>query len=254
MTRSDSSFRMAASDKEGMIPKGIGLLFFAFLLIGTVLAEDYLFLKGDTVSAVALKTKVPAELLQRANPDFDWSKAKPGDRVFVPDRYSVKAGDTLYSLSRSWGVDQAAVLALNNLSGPGGLRSGQQLFIPAPKAALKTTSPTAGAYWPVDKTPKGEGDKLKSVTFATAGEPFRSVSSGTVVFQGEFRGVGRVLMVQRDDKAVFAYGNFESSAVEFGQSVSRGQVLGTTSSRQSQKLSFFAFRQTDPLDVFTVKR
>jgi len=253
MTQSDSSFRVNASDKEGMVPKGISLLFFAFLLIATVAAEDYPIQKGDSASAVAQKNKVPADVLQRANPDFDWAKAKPGDRLFVPDRYLVKSGDTLYSLCRSWGVDQSAVLALNNLAGPTALRSGQLLFIPAPKAALKSAT-AGGVYWPVDKTPKSEGDKLKSVTFPTSGEPFRSVSGGTVVFQGEFRGVGRVLMVQRDDKAVFAYGNFESSAVEFGQSVSRGQVLGTTSSRPSQKLSFFAFRQTDPLDVFTIRR
>jgi|GEM_PF-2194386 LysM repeat protein len=253
MTHSDSSFRVNASDKEGMVPKGIGLLFFAFLLIATAAAEDYPIQKGDSAAVVAQKNKVPADVLQRANPDFDWTKAKPGDTLFLPDRYLVKPGDTLYSLCRSWGVDQSAVLALNNLSGPTALRSGQVLFIPPAKAVLKSAA-APGAYWPVDKTPKAEGDKLKSVTFATSGEPFRSVSAGTVVFQGEFRGVGRVLMIQRDDKAVFAYGNFEGSTVEFGQTVAKGQVLGTTSPRPSQRLSFFAFRQTDSLDVFTLKR
>jgi len=255
MAHSDSSLRMFPSDKEGMIPKGIGLLFFAFLLVTPVPADDYVVQKGDSPSVIAQKKKVPGDLLQRANPDMDWTKLKPGDRLAIPERYTVKTGDTLYSLCRGWGVDQGAVLALNDLSSPTALRVGQVLFIPAPKTAVKVSPVSVSpAFWPVEKPPKNENDKLKSVTFGTSGEPFRSVSSGTVVFQGEFRGVGRVMMIQRDDKTVFAYGNFEKSAVEFGQAVTRGQVLGATSSRPAQKLAFFAFRQTESLDVFTVRR
>jgi len=257
MTHSDSSFRINGSDKEGMIPKVIGLLFFVFVLIALLPAEEYLVQKGDTGTSIALKHKIPSELLLRANSDLDWQKLKVGDRVLVPDRYSVKSGDTLYSLSRSWGVDQAAVLTLNNLSGPAALKTGQVLFLPPKTNQVTTSNSTARAnspFWPVEKTPHPEGDKLKAVTFPTAGEAFRSVSTGTVVYLGEFRGVGRVLLVQGGDKTVFAYGNFESSTVDFGQTVSRGQTLGATSSRVSQKLYFFAFRQTDSLDVFTAKR
>lgn len=257
MTRSDSSFWALASDKEGMIQKVIGLLFFALVLLSPAGAEDYLVQKGDTGTSIAVKKKIPAELLQRANPDLDWQRLKVGERLNVPDRYTLAPGDTLYSLARQWGVEQSAVLALNNLAGPQSLKSGQTLFVP-PKTktvpSAPVSSPSAAPFWPVEKTPHPEGDKLKAVTFATSGEPFRSVSGGTVVYLGEFRGVGRVLLVQATDKTVFAYGNFEKAAVEFGQVVTRGQTLGTTSPRTSQKLSFFAFRQSDSLDVFTVKR
>lgn len=252
MTRSDSSFLTVATEKEGMIPKGIGLLFFVFVLAAPMVAEDYQVQKGDTVSAIALKNRIPSDLLQRANPELDWKSLQPGDRMVIPDRYTVKSGDTLYSLCRIWGVEQSAVLALNGLAGPLALRSGQVVFIPG--KLNKGSSDASGLFWPVDQTPKPEGDKLKSVSFGTSGEPFRSVCSGTVVYQGEFRGVGRVLMVQRDDKTIFAFGNFEASAVDFGQTVARGQVLGTTSSRPSQRLSFFAFRQTEPLNLFSLKR
>jgi len=253
MAHSDSSFRVSASDKEGMILKVIGLLFFVFLSVGPVAAEDYLVLKGDTPSTVAIKKKIPLDVLQRANPDLG-TKGNPGDQWMIPDRYIVKLGDTLYSLSRQWNVDRSAVLALNGLPGSGALKAGQTVYIPVPKAATKTVASAVSGFWPVDKTPRAEGDKLKSVTFATNGEAFRSVSAGTVVFQGEFRGVGRVLMIQRDDKTTFAYGNFEKSSVEFGQTVARGQVLGVSSSRPSQRLTFFVFKQSDSLDTFTVRR
>lgn len=255
MTRSDSSFRVVASDKEGMILKVIGLLFFVFLVVGSVSADDYVVLKGDTPATVAFKKKIPVDVLQRANPDLDGTKLKAGDKLFVPEAYVVKAGETLYSLGRQWNVDVASVVALNNLPGSS-LKAGQTVYIPHPKVPVVSvqSGATPSDFWPVDRAPRSEGDKLKSVSFPTTGEAFRSVSSGTVVFQGEFRGVGRVLMVQRDDKVTFAYGNFEKSSVEFGQTVARGQVLGASSSRPSQRLLFFVFRQNESLDTFVVRR
>jgi LysM repeat protein len=235
--------------------KGVGLFFLALLGVASpVQAGDYVVLKGDSVTTVAQKQKLSVELLRRANPEVDWEHLKAGARLTVPDRYVVKTGDTLYSLARGWGVDQSAVLALNGLAGPGALKSGQILFIP-PSAPVRTTVPAvSSSYWPVERTPKATGDKLKSVTFATSGEPFRAVAPGTVLYIGEFRGAGRMLLVQASDKVVFAYGNFEDSTVAFGQVVVKGQVLGTTSSRSSQKLIFFAFKDSEPLDVLTVKR
>lgn len=254
-----------------------------FLVLGVPLwSVDYLVQKGDSGLAIAQRHGVPLEVLSRANPGLEWTKLKVGARVFVPEAYVVKPGDTLYSLSRGWGLEQAEVLAFNGLASPA-LKVGQTLYLPgsrglaqvppatqSPKTPVPnpgaSTSPvvaprpsavtpiSTGSPWPVDKTPQPLGDKLKSVQFATSGEPFRSVSAGTVVYRGEFRGVGRVLLVQGADRTVFAYGNFETSAVEFGQTVGSGQLLGTTSSRPAQKLLFFAFRDSQSLDVFTAKR
>ena len=249
-TFSNSSFRMLLSEIEGMILKVIGLLFFALAFSLPVVAEDYQVLSGDSASSISQKEKISNQVLQRANPSQDWEQLKAGDRLTIPERYLVKAGDTLYSLCRLWGVDQADFLVFNGLSAPVVLKVGQTLFLPP--ATSKNSETTA--YWPVAKVPHPAGDKLRSVTFATAGEPFRSVCQGTVVYQGEFRGVGRVLLVQASDKAIFGYGNFQTSSVNFGQSVAKGQVLGVTSPRPSQKLTFFSFRQNQPLDVFSAKR
>ncbi len=237
-----------------MIPQVIGLLFFFLCAAGSAVAEDYLVQKGDSPSGISQKKNLSLELLKLANPDFDWDHLKVGDQLSLPDRYVVKPGETLYSLCRRWGVDQAAVQALNGLSNAAGLRSGQVLFIPPKSKATSLASTSSDSFWPVEKPPRAERDKLKSVTFSTAGERFRSVTAGTVVYVGEFRGVGRVLLVQNADQAVFAYGNFENAEVRYGQTVTRGQVLGSTSSRPAQRLSFFAFKQSEPLDVFTTKR
>jgi len=235
-----------------MIPQGIGLLFCFLCMAGPAFAEDYSVQKGDSLASLSQKKSIGSELLKRANPDADWDHLKPGDTLTLPERYTIKAGETLYSLCRRWGVDQSAVQSLNGLS-DAVLKAGQVLYIP-PQPKTVRSAPDSDAFWPVEKSPHAEHDKLKSVTFATSGENFRSVAAGTVVYSGEFRGVGRVLLVQTADQAVFAYGNFESTDVRYGQTVTRGQILGATSSRPAQRLSFFAFKQSEPLDVFVAKR
>lgn len=57
--------------------------------------------------------------------------------------YEVQPGNTLYSISRSFGLDVATVAKANNLSTPYTLSIGQQLIIPgaAPATAVATPSP-----------------------------------------------------------------------------------------------------------------
>ncbi|WP_425147005.1 LysM peptidoglycan-binding domain-containing protein [Deinococcus sp.] len=62
--------------------------------------------------------------------------------------YKVQPGDTAYSLARRWGVDVAALLALNHLSSPN-LAVGQTLAAPSPTAQ---TLPVAQVPAPVTHT------------------------------------------------------------------------------------------------------
>lgn len=244
-----------------MTRKLFGLLSFLFIGAGVLWAGSYTVQKGDTGTLLSGRVKVPLAILEKANPGLDWKRLKVGDQLQVPERHQVQPGETLYSLSRSWGFDVATVVQFNGLASNSALKAGQVLFVPPSGSAKRPTTaavvaspPPKAIQWPVDRKPIEEKDKLKSVTFATNGESFRSVSSGTVAYLGEFRGVGRVLLVQRSDKSVFGYGNFETANVSFGQTVQTGDVLGVSSRRANQKLFFFAFRGSEPLDVFSPKR
>lgn len=227
------------------------------LVLASVHAKDYQVLKGDSLSAIATKNHVSMDSVRRANPSVDWAKLRVGTAVVIPDVYTVKPGDTLYSLARNWGLEQSVLLEFNGISSPS-LKVGQVLYLPvsaaktSPHAAVPTV--TDGPFWPVSVKPEPSNDRFHSVRFATTGESFASVSSGVVVYLGDFRGIGRVLFVQRTDGTVFAYGNFDSAEVGFGQSVIRGQVLGKSSSRENQKLTLFAFRGSKNLDIFTLLR
>ena len=58
----------------------------------------------------------------------------PGSPKSVADYYSVKRGDTLYSIAQEHGVDQRDVMQWNGLDDPTRLRIGQQLRVRPPLA------------------------------------------------------------------------------------------------------------------------
>ena len=61
----------------------------------------------------------------------------------VADYYSVKRGDTLYSIAQEHGVDQRDVMQWNGLDDPTRLRVGQQLRLRPPLAAASVAPPVA---------------------------------------------------------------------------------------------------------------
>src|SRR5262249_895201 len=55
----------------------------------------------------------------------------------VPQRtHEVRPGDTLHALAKKYGTTVAAIVAANNLAGPGVIKVGQRLIIPSGDAAL----------------------------------------------------------------------------------------------------------------------
>ena len=57
-------------------------------------------------------------------------------------------------------------------------------------------------------------------------ETVRSLTQGTVVSAGPYRGFGRVVIIQRNGGYLYVYGGCESLAVKEGDRVSSGMELG----------------------------
>lgn len=51
--------------------------------------------------------------------------------VYGETNYTVKANDTIYSLSREWGVSEEVLMAANAISDPTKLRVGQKIIVPS---------------------------------------------------------------------------------------------------------------------------
>lgn len=54
-----------------------------------------------------------------------------------PVSYKVRSGDTLYRISRSFGIPVETLLTVNGINDPGSLQAGQRLQIPSEQAGIK---------------------------------------------------------------------------------------------------------------------
>jgi lipoprotein NlpD len=76
----------------------------------------------------AVKKSAPAKTAKPATPEKDWR----------PDTYTVKKGDTLYSIGLEFGFDYKEIAQRNNIQPPYVIRVGQQLKLNEPKAVATT--------------------------------------------------------------------------------------------------------------------
>lgn len=117
---------------------------------------------GDNLFRIATNNNVSLADLRQANPQLSGDLLQPGQilqipgctlggapdtAVTVPDTspvetnpgvpiggstYTVKPGDTLFTIARQFNTTVAAIVEANNLANPDRLSVGQQLIIPAP--------------------------------------------------------------------------------------------------------------------------
>ena len=98
----------------------------------------YIVKKGDSLWSIANNNNITVDELKRIN-NLTSNLINIGQRLAIPTRedvlqedytiYSVKAGDTLYSIARNFDVSVESILTLNKLNSTG-LTIGQQLLIP----------------------------------------------------------------------------------------------------------------------------
>ncbi len=62
---------------------------------------------------------------------------------------------------------------------------------------------------------------------APVGTPVHAAEGGTVIYSGRLRGYGNVIIVRHDEHYVTVYGHNSENLVREGDSVARGQVIGS---------------------------
>ena len=98
-----------------------------------------------------------------------------------PDSYTVKAGDTLYSIALEHGLDYRELALWNGLDNPGAIRVGMQLRLSAPAGApAVVAAPLRGGAGVVEGRPLGSGPA--TATPPIAGTPIPTPpASGAVL-------------------------------------------------------------------------
>ena len=96
---------------------------------------------GDTYFSLANRFGVTVQALVAANPGVDPNALVVGQQICIPPRtgpvpcpggtlYTIKAGDTYFSLASRFGITVEALVAANPGVDPNALRVGQQICIP----------------------------------------------------------------------------------------------------------------------------
>ncbi|MDR1507394.1 MAG: LysM peptidoglycan-binding domain-containing protein [Treponema sp.] len=195
--------------------------------------------------------------------------------------YRIARGDTLYSIARRYSVSLAELLDMNGFSPNYVIKEGERIRVPAsvssgiassiagtgasaavsggfPETA-KTADPVipgrvdSAVRWPV---------RAKNVSYLTGklygvmvtgerSEAVKSLTPGTVVSAGPYRGFGRVAIVQVSGGYLYVYGGCESLSVKEGDRVSPGAELGKLgidTKTEKPQLFFLVYQSNNPVD------
>jgi murein DD-endopeptidase MepM/ murein hydrolase activator NlpD len=191
--------------------------------------------------------------------------------------HRVLRNETLYSIARASDTTVQALREVNGFSPDRVLKEGEQIRVPVPAGAVtessgaKSVTSTGLAEshngvrqtrireidrslrWPV--TPREiaymEGKLPGVMVTGERAEPVRSLTQGTVISAGPYRGFGRVAIVQVAGGYLYVYGGCESLSVKEGDRISPGTEigrLGIDAVSDKPQLFFLVFLKDAPID------
>ncbi|MDR2134989.1 MAG: LysM peptidoglycan-binding domain-containing protein [Treponema sp.] len=192
--------------------------------------------------------------------------------------HRVARDETLYNIARTNGTTVQALREANGFSQTYVLKEGDLIRIPASAGAVTETSGAgtvtspalAGSLndgvrqttvkevdsslrWPV--APKEivymDGKLPGVMVTGERAESVRSLTQGTVISAGPYRGFGRVAIVQVAGGYLYVYGGCESLSVKEGDRVSPGTEigkLGIDAVSDKPQLFFLVFLKDNPID------
>lgn len=187
-----------------------------------------------------------------------------GESPRKPDAqtYTVRAGDTLYSIAWRHGLDYRELARWNRLPGDYRIFPGQVLRLrpragsgapasrprtvaAAPPRAVNPATPAAGEdvsqwAWPTEgaitavrHAPTGS----QGITIeGRAGQTIRAAAGGRVVYTGSgLRGFGQLIIIKHTNVFLSAYGHNRALSVKEGDEVSGGQPIAEMGLGPNQK-------------------
>ena len=223
----------------------------------------------------------------RRNGISDPSKIQIGMRLIIPSagvsaspaaaastsEYTVSPNETLYSIARSRGVTLQALRDINGFSKDYVLKAGEKIKIPGTTpvpGAIRMTANTPPASrnepvqagtkkaslsvkWPVaTKEVLYMNGKLPGVLVSgEKSESIKSLTRGTVIAAGPYRGYGNIAIVEAEGGYLYLYGACETLSVKQGDRIGPGTELGKLGiypASGKPELVFMVYRNDSPVD------
>jgi lipoprotein NlpD len=217
--------------------------------------------------------------------------ARPGEKLTQGGAiHHVRAGETLWRIARTYAVPLELLLRENALEDPTQLPAGAQLFVPGAERELPvppadtaaasarmtparrhspSSIPRAGGR-PLDPAARGEalawptpgvlisgfgardGDHHEGIDLAAPeNTPVRAADDGVVLFSGEQRGYGKLVLIAHEGDLVTVYAHNATNLVSRGERVFRGEEIarvGRTGNATGPHLHFEVRVGTRPRD------
>lgn len=193
--------------------------------------------------------------------------------------HQVRSGETLYRISKAYGVPVKRLAEVNRLSDPSRIEVGQRLLIPDARRELPVDVITPrdaslraakrpsvlrakGKFlWPVAVGTVTSGFGQRGQSFhdgidivAPAGTPVLAADAGEVIYSDSLRGYGNVIIVRHSGGFATVYAHNHANHARERQQVRQGEVIGSVgdSGRTSGANLHFEVRHDnvaqDPLD------
>jgi len=158
----------------------------------------------------------------------------PREDVYEEGFYhTVKRGETLYRISKTYNVPLQEIIRLNNIKDPARIEVGQRIFIPIPADSATYL------IWPVDGVVTN-GFKHKRGWLrrhhtgvdisAKKGTPIRAAASGVVVLSDKnpdgHSGYGKIIIIEHRGRVRTVYAHNKKNFVKEQDLVKRGQIIG----------------------------
>jgi murein DD-endopeptidase MepM/ murein hydrolase activator NlpD len=277
--------------RSGIFGFFTGLWIFSLAVLPVKLGAEekvHVVQQGETLYSISRSYGVDVSELMKFNGISDPVKLQAGGRIKIPGspaaaavytEYRAVKGDTLYGIARRYRAAVDAILTASALPRDHVLKPGDLLRIPSDGAAFPAPEPVAktgeaprravspaaepravvpGAVdasvrWPVAAREVSYMTGKLSGVMLTGGrtESVKSLTQGTVISAGPYRGFGRVAIVQVSGGYLYVYGGCESLSVREGDKVVPGTELGRLGIdmlSEKPQLFFLVYRNNIPVD------
>lgn len=218
------------------IPGGASVSVQKSVSANTQKLTEYRAQKNDTLYSIARQNGVSLETLRSVNGFSETYVLKVGDRVKIPQNSSVR--------TVSGGGTQTQTVTASSASTSSSS---------APRSTSVAKNIDSALRWPViPKELSYMKGKLSGVSVTgERSEPVKSLSGGTVVSAGPYRGFGRVVIIQANGGYLYVYGGCESLSVKEGDRVGPGMELGKLgidAVSNKPELFFMVYKNNAPID------
>ena len=237
------------------------LLTFLFVAsFGLYSQQIHILQKNETLYKLSRQYQVSVNDIMKLNNITNPADLAIGSRILIPgeyNTYSVKKGDNLYRIARMFDIEARSLANMNGIRISDTLYVGQTLRVPQTEESTPTEKEPVHTYphfyWPHDgKRSELNGKLVGTQIQGKKGDSVVSVSSGRVIWIEPYRGYGKLIIVETDDKTYYVYGGNEENLVQIGQQVSPGTrlgILGQNASEGDAKVYFSVYKNGIPIDT-----